>query len=136
LERLDGIFQELYACTFHEFKSKLFRLAYNNGFDEGLQKGGRLGFRVAKGRKGEPKELGRPPKIDSSIRTLLMVHVDREREKGKPVKEAIAEFLEIMQRGAESLEASSASLPTEARASQVYYRDRKKKPRDRKRKHP
>jgi hypothetical protein len=138
LEELDGIVRKVYGCTFPELISKIFHRAYRNGFYKGLQKGRRLGRRAAKGLKGEPKKRGRPPKIDSSIRTLLMVHVDREREKGKPAKEAITEFLEIMQVGSTerlklaTTETSEAPLPNTAQAVGAYYRDRKKKPRDRK----
>ena len=135
LAALDEVVREIYGCTHSEFMYKIFLDASENAFEEGWQKGRASGRRAAKGLKGEPKKRGRPPKIDSSIRTLLMVHVNQEREKGKPVKEAIAELSEIIRRGAEPLGAS-VFLPTTTKASQVYYRDRKKKPRDRKRKHP
>jgi hypothetical protein len=129
LESLDGIVWKVYGCTFVEFRSKIFRC----GHDNGLRKGRGLGRRDAKGMKGEPNKRGRPLKIDQSTRTLLTIHVDKAREDGKLVNQAISEFLEIMRFGAREAQRDQSTpfLPSVMQASRAYYRDRglnKKRP--------
>jgi hypothetical protein len=142
LERLDGIVLEVYGCTFREFTSKTFCYGYKTGFGRGLRKGRTLGRRAAKGLKGKPNKRGRRPEIEPWLSTLLTFHVDREHEAGKLVEQAAQEFLEIIRRGlvtvnrlkAAETAVAEAALPNLPKAIRAYYRNRNKKPSDRKRK--
>jgi hypothetical protein len=133
-ERLDKLVRAIYGCGFEEFKKKLFRHAYHEGFEAGERKGFIAGRRSAKGLKGDAKNRGRPPIVEQGVRTLHARHVEQGKQNRKTVSQSTREFLEIMRIGEKTIKsrakqpaAERLALPSEKQAMQAYYRDRRKR---------
>ncbi len=139
---IDAHMSAIYGHTFQEFLDLCFKLAFELGFEKGRREGRAEGRRAAKGLKEKPKKRGRPPKIDESLRSLLVQHVDA-RERGEPIGEAVRSLLSRMRRGRSVVSANRApratyeaagipykdharTLPTQEQAKGAYFREARK----------
>jgi hypothetical protein len=95
---LDAFLGAISHGEVRDFCDKLFRYAFDRGYECGWREGRTAGRRAAKGIKTPAKKRGRPPEINESERTLLIDDVDN-RKPGQTQKEAVTDFLRMMQAG-------------------------------------
>jgi hypothetical protein len=126
--RLDKATRDLYGCSFQQFVDAILRHGYDLGSRVAYKEGYAAGRRAAKGLPQARKKRGRSPKINESLRSLLLSTVE-ERKHGELVKDAVQHFLKTMRAGDKKLGTTSA-LPSDNQAIRAYYRARKKIPKN------
>jgi|SRR5262249_1857175 len=130
--QLDELMQELYQCSFDEFKDKFFQGAFNKGLVAGYKIGKPDGRRAAKGLKSELRRRGRPTKMNAGLSSLLVDEVGKARAAGKTTKQGVEGFLATMRRGlikhgGPIIIAEVKRLPTTKEGVAMYYRLRANK---------
>lgn len=135
LKALDDATHYLWGCSFQQFIDVFFSLGYDRGYSVGFKEGRAAGRRAAKGLPPARKKRGRPPTINESLASLLVLTVEERKKHGDSVKDAVRYLLNVMREGAKELNAARAEtnepqivdkLPTVQEAERTYYRIRKK----------
>jgi hypothetical protein len=73
------------------------------------------------------QKQGRPSNINEGMRVLLNYHVEKRKQQGATVREAVSDFLEIMRRGGKALhDAREMPLLSDKACEAAYYRHRGK----------